>query len=181
MVSNGNAKSALTWPEGMALAVFAGLGVTLSAGPAEAIPSPELVVGSISGLSQLAALVSALLGGGALAIGARAGRRGRASRDQPKSLMQRLALPMLVMIGALSVGANLYLWIAQSESERARMEATLLRPTPKNADGKSLDPALIETSYAHQQAHERGLSTNEVAALIAKAETTSAQIDCILR
>ena len=43
--------------------------------PAFAIPSPELVVGSISSLSQLAALLSALIGGGAIAAGSRSGGR----------------------------------------------------------------------------------------------------------
>ena len=45
--------------------------------PAFAIPSPELVVGSLSSISQLIALVSAILGGGAVAVGARAARRGQ--------------------------------------------------------------------------------------------------------
>jgi hypothetical protein len=46
----------------LALSLFL---LVVSHGPALAIPSPELVVGSLTSLSQLAAIGSALLGGGA--------------------------------------------------------------------------------------------------------------------
>src|SRR5947209_19875151 len=43
--------------------------------PAAAIPSPELVVGSFTSISQLVALLSAMLGGGAAFAGLRAKAR----------------------------------------------------------------------------------------------------------
>ena len=54
--------------------------LTATAQPTLAIPSPELVVGSLSSLSQLTALLSAIFGGGALAFGSRLakGRKGAA-------------------------------------------------------------------------------------------------------
>ena len=55
---------------GVVIASFACIG--FSATPAAAIPSPELVVGTLSSVSQLFTLLAALLGGGALAAGASA-------------------------------------------------------------------------------------------------------------
>ena len=48
--------------------------LAVSATPAFAIPSPELVVGTLTSLSQLMALLSAVIGGGAVAAGARLNR-----------------------------------------------------------------------------------------------------------
>ena len=44
---------------------------------ADAIPSPELIVSSLSSLSQLWALAGAILGGGAIAMGAKPSCRNR--------------------------------------------------------------------------------------------------------
>ena len=66
-----------------AAVVTAGFAIALmvaGAEPAYAIPSPELVVGSLSSISQLIALGSAILGGGVRRAGfvAREGRAGLA-------------------------------------------------------------------------------------------------------
>ncbi len=64
------------WAQCVGIAVFAW---TLSrAGPAQAIPSPELVIGTLSSISQVFAVLSALLGGGAVAAGV--GAAGRSSK-----------------------------------------------------------------------------------------------------
>ena len=47
--------------------------LAFSSTPSYAIPSPDLVVGSISSISQLIALASAMIGGGAVVVGVRAG------------------------------------------------------------------------------------------------------------
>jgi rifampicin phosphotransferase len=52
----------------------------LGGGSAQAIPSPELVVGSFTSISQLLALGSALLGGGAAVATMRLRSRGGNSR-----------------------------------------------------------------------------------------------------
>src|SRR4051812_26577943 len=62
---------------GAAIVTIAFFGVLFGAAPAYAIPSPELVVGSLSSISQLIALASAILGGGAAAFGARAMSHGK--------------------------------------------------------------------------------------------------------
>src|ERR1051325_7984609 len=51
----------------------------LGTGQAFAIPSPELVVGSFVSISQLLALMSAVLGGGAVVATMRARKRGGAA------------------------------------------------------------------------------------------------------
>ena len=141
---------------GLAAALFAG------AGMAHAIPSPELVVGSLSSLSQLVALASATLGGGAVLAGVKAnGRSGR----QASPWLGRIAMA-LGMAACASIGLNAYL-IAKSWSERReRLEATLVRPTPKLA-GQSLDSMLKEMPYSEQVRHPRGLVTEEAEALVA--------------
>lgn len=129
-----------------------------------AIPSPELIVSSLSSLSHLWAIAGALAGGGAVALGARA--RGAKIADQR---MRRW------LIAALSVaGVALALDVAQfakAQTERAeRLEATLARPAPKRADGQSLDPNLFELPYRRQIESAMGLSTRQTASLMADIE-----------
>src|SRR5712675_3635595 len=60
---------------GAALVCLSGIG------PAVAIPSPELVVGSFTSISQIFALASALLGGGAAVATFRTRARGAQARS----------------------------------------------------------------------------------------------------
>lgn len=127
----------------------------------QAIPSPELVVGSLSSLSQLVALVSATLGGGAVLAGSRLTGNGAAA-----SPWRRRILVALLVVALASLALNLVL-VARSHSDhRARLEATLLRPTPKSA-GQSLDPLLKEIPYAEQIRHPRGLPTGDAERIVA--------------
>lgn len=131
--------------------------------PALAIPSPELVVGSLTSLSQLAAIGSALLGGGAVAIGAR-------SRSAAAPALKRLAL----IFGGLAVlffGLNVYQWKTHQAAERARLEATLLRPTAKGEHGATLDPLLREIPYRKQLTHPLGLQTGAAAEIVQQVES----------
>ena len=124
-----------------------------AATPALAIPSPELVVGSLSSLSQVVALVSAMLGGGALLAGARASTRPVASRR-----LQLFGIGAGVCL-VLSLGVNAYQYASQKADRRAMLEATLKRPTQK-VDGKTLDPMLVEPSYKDLVAGANGISTD---------------------
>lgn len=136
--------------------------VLIWATPAWAIPSPELVIGSISSVSQLFALVSALLGGGAVAIGARAAVNGRS-----KSAM-RVAMVLLALF-ILSLGFNLYQYHTATSAKQARLEATLIRPA-KLKGQKLLDATLKETSFGNQKNHSLGISTEETARLLAETK-----------
>lgn len=129
--------------------------LTAGTGSALAIPSPELVVGSLSSISQLIALVSALLGGGAAVVGVTA-RRGTSGRS---GIAAKTALAVIAVL-IVALGALAYFYVDQQNAEKARLEATLTRPVAAAA-GKSLDPALKEVSYSEQLRHPRGISTGE--------------------
>ncbi len=135
-----------------------------AATPAAAIPSPELVVGSFTSVSQLVALLSAMLGGGA----ALAGLRVKTRRDQ-RSGHAAWSLTVIAMaLLALSLAANMYQFRTAQVDLRQRLEATLTRPTP-TADGRTLDLTLKEVSYAEQLASPRGISTQETERLLEAA------------
>jgi rhodanese-related sulfurtransferase len=127
-------------------------------GSAFAIPSPELVVGSFTSISQLFALASALLGGGAVAT-----VRMRSRGAQARSLLF-VALGALVLF-VVSAGLNVYQYLSYGKERQARLEATLTRPMPRIA-GRSLDPTLKEVSYDDQLKHARGISTEDAEKLL---------------
>ena len=70
-----------------------------------AIPSPELVVGSFVSISQLFALASAVLGGGAAYATMRARKRG-GSAEMSRGLLYTAAGLFAVLV--VSVGVNIW-------------------------------------------------------------------------
>jgi rhodanese-related sulfurtransferase/membrane protein insertase Oxa1/YidC/SpoIIIJ/phosphohistidine swiveling domain-containing protein len=140
----------------------AGFVVILGSSPAFAIPSPELVVGSLSSLSQLFALVSAMLGGGAALAGVRSMSDG--NRTRSAQLAWRIVFGCAVVLVA-SLSFNFYQYSTERSARQTRLEATLTRPTPVVA-GKTLDPALKEASYRDQQVSPRGMSTEQAEKLL---------------
>ena len=100
--------------------VFSGaIGLSLiGAGSAFAIPSPELIVGSFVSLSQLFALASAILGGGAAYATLHTGRRGA------------LNLSRSLMIGAAAVAVLLIASVG-STSTNTMNERTSVRRASK--------------------------------------------------
>src|SRR5690349_16198117 len=145
------------------LRLAVGIAIVLAGtGSAFAIPSPELIVGSFTSISQLFALGSALLGGGAAVATMRMRARGAQTRTS-----------FAVLVGALvvlvaSLGLNIYQYVSHSAEKQARLEATLMRPMP-SMGGKSLDPALKEVSYDDQLKSARGISTEDAETLLAEA------------
>lgn len=132
--------------------------------PAYAIPSPELVIGSLSSVSQLLAIGSAMLGGGAAAIGIRAG----ANNARYGKRIFRLAMALL-LVSLTSIGINIYQYSASSNAELARLQATLTRPA--RAQGtKNLDKNLKETSLKKQASHPLGISTSDAAKLLKQSQ-----------
>jgi rifampicin phosphotransferase len=127
--------------------------------PAFAIPSPELIIGSISSISQVVALITSVLAGGATIVGIRAARTGGSAR-----VASIVAVGLLLLFFA-SLTANAYQYIVGRTNLQARLEATLARPTP-TADGKTLDPTLKEVSYQEQLRSPQGISTEEVEGLL---------------
>jgi rhodanese-related sulfurtransferase/membrane protein insertase Oxa1/YidC/SpoIIIJ/phosphohistidine swiveling domain-containing protein len=133
----------------------------LGTGHAFAIPSPELVVGSLVSISQLFALGSAVLGGGAAYATMRAHRNGSARMS--RALLYTTAGLAAVLV--ISISINVYQYVAEVNARQERLEATLTRPVAKVA-GKAADPALREVSYGEQLRHSRGISTNNFERLL---------------
>lgn len=141
-------------------AFLAAVILTGGATVALAIPSPELLVSSVSSLSQLWGLAGAAAGGGALILGARTGSTGQSE----KQLRRLLTVSWLVALCAVALNVAQF-WNNRS-SEAKRLEATLLRPTMKGADGAALDPLLKEMPYGAQLKSSQGIPTDEVARLL---------------
>ena len=140
-----------------------------------AIPSPELVVGSFVSLSQLFALASAVLGGGAAYATMRAKKRG-GSAQMSRGLLYTAGGLFVVM--CVSIGFNIWQYVTDSNAHQARLEATLTRPMPKSG-GAALDPLLKEVSYAEQQRNPRGISTGDLEKLL-KAKARGEQPNTFL-
>jgi rifampicin phosphotransferase len=137
--------------------------VTLLAGTgsAQAIPSPELIVGSFVSLSQLFALASAILGGGATYMTMRSRRNGLQALPQA---MMAGAVGLFVLL-VVSVGFNIYQYIEQKNEHQARIESTLLRPS-RAPQGLPHDPDAKELNYTEQGKHPLRISTGEAAKLL---------------
>lgn len=131
-------------------------------GSALAIPSPELIVGSFVSLSQLFALASALLGGGAAYATLRARRRG--SKGVSRAMIAG-AVAVFVLLVA-SVGINIYQYVDQKNERQARIESTLLRPSRAPA-GLPNDPDAKEINFTDQGKHPLRISTAEAEKLLA--------------
>lgn len=126
-----------------------------------AIPSPELVIGSVSSLSQLFALGAASLSGvGALLLG----RLGIKSRDSGNGYSGK-ALFFLTVLCLCLAGMNMVQYQQNKDDEYARMASTLSRPA--QFDGTRInDASLQETAFSQQQKHELGVSTERVQELL---------------
>ena len=81
-----------------------------------AISSPDLVVGSLSSISQLIAIVSAMIGGGAAVAGMRATANGRANR-----IVRLIAAGAALFLG-LSLAGNCYQYSTQRSERQARLD-----------------------------------------------------------
>lgn len=134
-----------------------------SATEVHAIPSPELVLGSVSSASQILALVVAALSGFGAMLAAKFGIRtsGRVTRF-PVRLIAVLSLLTLGLIGA-----NLWQWQHAKTTELQRLQATLVRPA--QFDGTEIkDAELKEISYSAQETHPQGLTTAQASALLSE-------------
>ena len=136
--------------------------VFLGSGPASAIPSPELIVGSFVSISQLFALGSAILGGGAAYATVRARRGG--SNSASRGIIAAAAGAFVLLI--LSAGFNVYQYVEQKNERQARLESTLLRPT-RAPQGLPNDPDAKDLNFAQQNRHPLRIGTEATAKLLA--------------
>jgi rifampicin phosphotransferase len=142
--------------------IFAAALSFLSTRTAWAIPSPELLIGSISSISQLLTLGAASFGGAAaLGLGLSARRAGNAKSAQR---MIKIAAGLLVVMLA-SLAVNVYQYQSSSKERQDRLEATLVRPS-RDPGAPVADPNLKELNFSQQVRHPRGLGTQETQKLI---------------
>jgi rifampicin phosphotransferase len=130
-------------------------------GPALAIPSPELVVGSFTSISQIFALASALLGGGAAVATFRMRARGAAGLSRRFAAFAVAAFVLLIA----SVAFNVYQFVGARAERLARLQDTLLRQAT-TPGGPKLDPKNLELSYADMVKQPTGITTEEAAKLL---------------
>ena len=147
-------------------AIGAAAALVLGTTPVLAIPSPELVVGSLVSVSQLVALASAMLGGGAAYAATRSRRNGL-----------RIVSPIFVtgtiisiVLFCASLAFNIYQHLEQSKERQARLEETLSRSfrTPGSLRG---DPEVKELSYAQQMRQPNGITTSDANTLLKTQQT----------
>ena len=140
------------------------------AGPLWAIPSPELVIGSVSSLSQVFALGAAMLGGGAALARSRS-RSGTGTPVRSKTMMR--AAIVLGLISCASFAMNFWQYSTAQNTRLARLQATLTRPA--QFDGTQIqDKNLKEMSFTVQSENPLAMSTDQAAALLADARAGKA-------
>jgi rhodanese-related sulfurtransferase/membrane protein insertase Oxa1/YidC/SpoIIIJ/phosphohistidine swiveling domain-containing protein len=142
------------------LLTMSGAIVAFGSGSALAIPSPELVVGSLSSISQIVALAFATLGGGAALVGARVMSNRRAAAGRTRLMLGISVAALLALIA--SIGVNFYQYSSQQAALQERLEATLIRPTPLGPDGKPLDDLIREPAWTDQLDAPNGLSSDQL-------------------
>src|SRR5882757_2806983 len=98
------------------MSTFAALALCcLGTEQAFAIPSPELVVGSFVSISQLFALGSAVLGGGAAYATMRARKRGGSAEMSRGLLYTALGLFAVLVV---SIGVNIWQYVTDSNARQ---------------------------------------------------------------
>ncbi|WP_259778772.1 PEP/pyruvate-binding domain-containing protein [Aliiroseovarius crassostreae] len=145
----------------------------LTPGQAMAIPSPELVIGSVSSLSQVFAVGFAAVTGTAALIARRFGIAPRAGGEGGRFPTRLVAF---LVLSALALGAlNLWQYRSNEARELARLQATLTRPA--QFDGTSIqDKNLKETSFSKQTDNPLAISTADAQRLL---ESSNGQSDTL--
>lgn len=143
-------------------ALFVLAALMLAPTAAHAIPSPELVIGSVSSLGQVLAVVFASVSGLGAVLATKLGfkPKGKGVR-YPVKLIAGLSLLACV----LAVG-NYWQWQNYKSEQQARLQSTLLRPT----QGKS-DSSLKEKAFLSQTSHPQAITTAEAARLLSSGDT----------
>ena len=126
--------------------------------PVFAIPSPELVIGSVSSISQLFAVGFAIVTGAVAAFGAKFGLKRKKSNVPSKALVNSVIVLAVLFTG--SIGYILYQTDQNNREEQARLQQTLVRPAAFTGT-KILDETLKETSFTAQRKSDLSITTAE--------------------
>ncbi|KAG1715363.1 hypothetical protein GQR58_000333 [Nymphon striatum] len=130
---------------------------------AAAIPSPELVIGSVSSLSQVFAVaIAAVSGAGALLakrFGFAPGKSGGSKRYPVRLIMT------LVAFAILFAALNIWQFRSHQAQELARLQGTLVRPA--QFDGTQIQDAnLKEASFSNQSENPLAITTDQAQKLL---------------
>lgn len=130
---------------------------------AKAIPSPELVIGSVSSLSQVFAVGLAMMSGVGAIVAAKLGFKPKTSAA-PKRFPVKL-IAALVLFATLFALGNYWQYTSHKQTELARLQATLVRPA-QFAGTEIKDTSLKETSFSKQENNALAITTDQAAALL---------------
>ncbi len=143
------------------LLLFSGAALFQLATPASAIPSPELVIGSVSSLSQVLAVGFAFVSGATALLARKFGVEFSPNSGRVPLRLVLLGLALIAGLGAV----NLWQYKAAKTARLERMQATLLRPAQfKGTQIK--DESLKETSFTAQENSPLAITTDAVQALL---------------
>lgn len=134
---------------------------------AKAIPSPELVIGSVSSLSQVFAVGLAMVSGMGAIVAAKLGLKPKSSAATTRFPV-KLISALVVFVAVLAAG-NYWQFNSNKQTELARLQATLVRPA-QFAGTEIKDATLKETSFSKQEDNPLAISTNQAAALLKAGE-----------
>ncbi len=142
----------------------------LAASPVSAIPSPELIIGSVSSLGQVMAVVFALLSGGLATIGAKLGMKPRTNGQSNAHVGKAAVIFGSIALALLAV--NFWQYNQKQQTLQSRLEATLVRPA-QFAGTKIQDESLKETSFDAQKISDLAISTTDANALLQGMQSDS--------
>jgi rifampicin phosphotransferase len=152
----------------LAQPVLASVGLTVCFPVAAyAIPSPELVIGSVSSLGQVFAVGFAMVSGLGAIVASKLGfsAKKNSTTKYPVRLIGVLAAITLALLTL-----NYWQYITQKSTDLARLQATLVRPAQFSGTEIN-DISLKETSFSRQLDHPQGISTKQAATLLAQGTT----------
>lgn len=129
-----------------------------------AIPSPELIIGSVSSLGQIFAVVFAMISGGLATIAAKLGITKKLGPSSGRFLVFLLG----IVIALLAL--NFYQYTRAQAVLTERMQSTLFRPA-QFAGTQIQDADLIETSLDQQGQSQLGISTKDAQVLLDQSKT----------
>ncbi len=143
---------------------LAALLLLLGAGPALAIPSPDLAVNFLSSAGQVLGLVSVTLGG--LFFGRKqTGAPGNGTRTGARA--PRWLIGGLAAVAVAAVVAVILQWAYATDLRNQRLEAALIRPSVEKGENVG-DTSLKTLSFSDQASHRAAMTTDELAALLAE-------------
>lgn len=142
-----------------------GIAFLFSAGAALAIPSPELVIGSVSSLSQVFGIALATITGSSAYFARRLG-----IKPSEKTSAYTKYAPFFLGVICVVLTVSLFLqYKFHKTAELNRLQQTLIRPA--QFDGTEIrDASLVETSFDSQQDHPLAISTTAAAALLGASD-----------